>query len=294
MVVSLQLGAAFHGFVDGTERLDLFRREGKFSRQFFAAVAGLNQLNDDTCRSGGDRHELDQAFSALDLTILDAQTLALQRAKELFDDPALLVPGDDPPSVCGGGDRMSSQEQPMNGLSALRRVQLDDFHEADFDALRQVVHTGTLRPLEHDGSEAHGEMGLATAAIHSLRQIDHRLVAEAGPLDRLIKRAAIDQRMVVHGTRQKVDLVTGRQRPVCKEIPLAVIDDGDHASGGQNVAALFGRRHPARQLLVDQGSLVVRDFDRAFARPHAAASEPETDPAVGIDRHHGMQREQWN
>ena len=163
--------------------------------------------------SGGDRHEFDQAFSAVELTILDAQTLALQRAKELFDDPALLVPGDDPPGVGGGGDRMSGQEQPMNGLSALRGVQLDDFHEADFDALRQVFHSGALRPLEHDSSEAHGEMGLATAAIHPLRQIDHRFAAEAGPLDRLIKRAAIDQRMIVHGTRQQVDVVSRASAP---------------------------------------------------------------------------------
>ena len=90
---------------------------------------------------------------------------------------------------------MSGQEQPMNGLGALRRVQLYDFHEADFDVVRQILHSGSRRPLERNGSEAHGEMGLAAAAIHPLRQIDHRLVAEAGPLYSLIKRTAVGQRM---------------------------------------------------------------------------------------------------
>ena len=106
MMVLLKFGPAFQGFVDGLERFDLVRREGAFDRQLFAAIAGLNELDDDTCRSGGDRHELDQAFSAVELTVLDAQPLALQRAKELFDDPALLVPGDDQPGIGGGGDRM--------------------------------------------------------------------------------------------------------------------------------------------------------------------------------------------
>src|SRR3569832_2233846 len=70
MVVLLQLGPTFHCFVDRPERLDLFFREDKFSRQFFATIAGLNELNDDTCHSGGDRHQLDQTISALDMTIL--------------------------------------------------------------------------------------------------------------------------------------------------------------------------------------------------------------------------------
>ena len=103
-VVLLELGPAFQGFIDGLEHFDLVRRERKFGWQFFTAISGLNELDDDTCRPGGDRHEFDQAFSAVELAILDAQTLALQRAKELFDDPALLVPGDDPPSIGEAAD----------------------------------------------------------------------------------------------------------------------------------------------------------------------------------------------
>jgi hypothetical protein len=71
-----------------------------------------------------------------DLTVLDTQALVLQRAEELFDDPALLVPGNDPPGIGCIGHRMSGQEQPMNGLGPFRRVQFDDFNEAYFDALR--------------------------------------------------------------------------------------------------------------------------------------------------------------
>src|SRR5207253_3589364 len=70
MVVLLKLGPALQGFVDGLERFDLVRRERQICRQFFAAIAGLNELDDDTCHSGSDRREFDQAFSAGELTIL--------------------------------------------------------------------------------------------------------------------------------------------------------------------------------------------------------------------------------
>ena len=89
----------------------------------------------------------------------------------------------------------------MDGLGAFRWVLLDDVDEADRDALRQVRHAGSRRPLESNGSETQGEMGLAPAAIHPLRQIDHRLVAKGRPLDCLVERAAVDQRLVVHGPR---------------------------------------------------------------------------------------------
>src|SRR5215217_4176965 len=290
MRVLLKLCPAFHGFVDGGKYFDFFGREGAFDRQLFATIAGLNELNDDTCCFSGDRHELDQGLGAFDLTVLDSQALVLERAKELFDDPALLVPGDDPPSIGRIGDRMSGQEQPMNGLSPVRGVQLDDFHEADFDAFRQFLHAGARRPLEHNGSKAQREMGLATVAIYPLRQIDHRLVAEARSLHRLIKGSAVGQRMVIHSPRQQVDIVAGRQGPVRKELPLTVIDDGDHARRSQNLAALLSRRNPAPRLLVGQLPLVVRGLNFAPARPHLAAGETETGPAVGIDRHHGMQQ----
>src|SRR6266446_5663932 len=177
MVVLLKLGPTFQGLVDGPECFDLFRREDESGRQFFATVARLNELNDDTCHFGGDRYQLDQAFGAFELAFLNAQTLVLQRTKQLFDDPALLVPGDDPPSIGGGSDRMSGQEQPMNGLGTLWRVQFDDFNKAGCDACWQILHPGARRPLEYNGPEAHGEMGLTTTAIHPLRQIDHCFVA---------------------------------------------------------------------------------------------------------------------
>ena len=50
MLILLELGAAFQGFVDGLEHFDLVRCERKFGGQFFAAIAGLNELDDDTCR----------------------------------------------------------------------------------------------------------------------------------------------------------------------------------------------------------------------------------------------------
>src|SRR5215467_15517732 len=59
MRVLLKLGPAFHGLVDGGKCFDFFRREGAFDRQLFTTIAGLNELNDDTCHLGGDRHQLD-------------------------------------------------------------------------------------------------------------------------------------------------------------------------------------------------------------------------------------------
>ncbi len=102
MVVLLKLGFPFQGLVDGHESSTSSRREDESGRQFFAAAARLNELNNGACHFGGDRYQLDQALGAFELTFLNAQTLVLQRTKQLFDDPALLVPGDDPPGIRGG------------------------------------------------------------------------------------------------------------------------------------------------------------------------------------------------
>src|SRR5258708_36165737 len=74
-VVLLKLGFALHSLVDGRERIDLFGGEDKLGRQLFAAVAGLNELNDGASGFGGDRDKLGETVGGLQLTVLDAQTL---------------------------------------------------------------------------------------------------------------------------------------------------------------------------------------------------------------------------
>src|SRR5207302_1300050 len=132
VMVFLKVSLALHGFVDGLEGIDLFGREDKLGWQLLAAVAGLNKLNDGAGGFSGDRHKLDEAFGGFQLTVLDAQTLALHRPEELLDDPAQLVPGDDFPSVGDTFNRMRGQEPPMDGRGAFRGMPLDDFDEVDF------------------------------------------------------------------------------------------------------------------------------------------------------------------
>ena len=95
--------------------------------------------------------------------------------------------------------------------------------------------------------------------------------------------------MVVHGPGKMVDVVFRGERPMGKEVPLAIVDNGDHASLGQDILALLSRRQPARRLLVCQGAFAVGCFDRALACPHLAAGQSETGSAVRIDGDHRVQ-----
>src|SRR5262245_9508177 len=101
-----KLGRAIEALVDDIENLDFIRRKGSGCGKTLAAVAGLDALNDDSCRLGGDGDKLHEPVGGFQLTVLDTQALGFHGSEELLDDPALLVPGDDLPGVLDAGERV--------------------------------------------------------------------------------------------------------------------------------------------------------------------------------------------
>jgi hypothetical protein len=287
--VFLQGGLALQVFVDGVEHFDFFGAESKSGRQG-AAIAGLDQLNDNDCRLGGNGDELHQSLGGFKPAVLDPQALAFHRAEELLDDPAPLVPGDDLAGVGGTGNFVGREQKPMDRCRAFGRMQFDDLDEIERDAFGQVLFSGVLRPLQSDASEPQRKMGLARTAVEALGHLDHHLGAKRHALDRLAQRSALDQRMVVHDAGEQVDIRFRGARPMGIEVALPIIDHGDHARRRQNLLGALGRRHPARRLLVRQGALRMRNFDIAVARPHLAVDQPETLALIGIDGDHGVQQ----
>src|SRR5215470_14360214 len=294
MRIFLKLGVALEVFIDRIEHLDFFGRERKACWKHIVAIAGLNELNDDGCSFGGNGYQLHQPIGGFKLAILDLQALGFHRAKELLDDPAPLVPGDDLPGVSDTGDLMGRQQEPMDGLCAFGWMQLDDLHEVERDAFGQILFPGVFRPLQNDASETQRKVGLARTAVDAFGHINHRLGAKRHTLDRLAQRSALDQRMVVHDPGKQVDISFGCARPMGIDVALPIIDHSDHAGLRQNVLGLGGRRQPTGRFLVRQGALCMRNFDVALAGPHLAAGKPKTGAAIRINRYHGVQEHAKN
>ncbi|MBV8111159.1 MAG: hypothetical protein JOZ35_14735 [Hyphomicrobiales bacterium] len=107
--------------------------KGNRSRLAAAPVARLQQLRGDRRGMSGERDELKQALGSLDLAIFKAQSLFVERPKQLFDDPSRPVPIDDLPSGISIGDSMSGEQPPSNGLAALGWVGFGQFDQAQRD-----------------------------------------------------------------------------------------------------------------------------------------------------------------
>src|SRR5258707_6260047 len=129
MRIFLKLGFALQVFIDRIKHLDLFAGEGKACGKHIVTIAGLNELNDDSCGFGCDGHQPYQPLGGFKLAVLDLQSLVFHRAEELLNDPAPLVPGDDLPGRRNAVDLMGRQQEPMDGFCAFGRMRLDDLHE---------------------------------------------------------------------------------------------------------------------------------------------------------------------
>src|ERR1700756_938576 len=99
MRIFLTRGLALHSLVEPGDELDFLLIEGEAGRLEIAAIASLHELHDDGGRSSDNGHHLVEAIGGRELAVLDPQPLELHGAKELLDDPAPLVPSDDPPRV---------------------------------------------------------------------------------------------------------------------------------------------------------------------------------------------------
>ena len=86
MGVSLLLGLAFDPGVQRVERGDFGRREGD-ARRLGAAVAGLDQLQDDAGGLGGDGGQFHQPVGGFELAVLHPQPVRFHQAEQLLNIP---------------------------------------------------------------------------------------------------------------------------------------------------------------------------------------------------------------
>ena len=99
MRVSEPLAFSLEISVEGGERCDPVGIEGKLNRLMAAAISRLQQLDGDDRGLGGDRYQLEEPVGGGDLAVFKPEALGLEDPEELLDQPAVLVPFDDAPSL---------------------------------------------------------------------------------------------------------------------------------------------------------------------------------------------------
>ena len=93
------LALSFEVAVEGRKRCGLVGIEHTPYRLLAAAIACLQELDGDNRGFGSDRDQLEEPLGSGDLAVFKLEALGLEDAEELLDQPALLVPIDDTPSL---------------------------------------------------------------------------------------------------------------------------------------------------------------------------------------------------
>src|ERR1700761_4306764 len=107
--------SGFDLLIEGDQRIDLAGIEGD-EKRLLASIAGLQELDGDDRCLGSDGNQFEEPVGGADLAILEPEALRLEDAEELLDDPALLVPRDDAPTVICTGDVVRGDKTPMQRL----------------------------------------------------------------------------------------------------------------------------------------------------------------------------------
>ena len=99
-------------------------------------------MDGDDGRLGGDSDQFEKAIGGSDLAVFELEALCLQDAEELLDDPALLVPCDDTPSVFDAGDRVG--REPRRDLLAHAVCRQRPMQKAQLSPMVRVYHPDRL------------------------------------------------------------------------------------------------------------------------------------------------------
>src|SRR5512134_1732953 len=103
----------FDILVEGGERSNFVCIEGEVDRLSAAAIPRLQELDGNDGGFGGDCDQLEEPVSGGDLTVFEPEALGLEDSEELLDQPALLVPIDDTPSLFCIRHRMGGEKPPV-------------------------------------------------------------------------------------------------------------------------------------------------------------------------------------
>jgi hypothetical protein len=121
-------GLAFAGGVQGVEHFYLGGRED-VGGELRAAVARLDELQDDAGGLRGDRGHFHQPLSGFELAVLDPQCIRFHQPEQLLDGPAHPIPVHDAPGHGLVVDRVRRQQPPVDRLDVGRGIAFDDFDQ---------------------------------------------------------------------------------------------------------------------------------------------------------------------
>src|SRR5215213_766135 len=146
--------SGFDILIEGSERRDLVRFEREVDRLLAAAISRLQELDGNDGGFGSDGGQLEEPIGGSDLTVLEPEALGLEDAEELLDQPALLVPIYDTPSLFGIRYRVGGEKPPVQRLGAGLRIDLTHIDQVQRQTFRQMAQELALRPGQTNRTEA--------------------------------------------------------------------------------------------------------------------------------------------
>src|SRR4029453_4333931 len=121
MRIALSRGLACELVRDRLEDRLVVGIEGIAQELIGVTVASLDKLLDGDSRDSRGGGEVDHRLRLTDISCFDVETRGLERAEELFDDPAPAIEVDSPAGRGEGGAIMGGQQPPVDRLAAIGR-----------------------------------------------------------------------------------------------------------------------------------------------------------------------------
>src|SRR4029077_20975647 len=225
-----------------------------------------------------------------DLTVFELEALCLEDAEELLNDPALLVPFDNAPSVFYTGKTMRCEKPPMQRFDIGASIDLAHVHDGEGQTFRQMAQQFGLRPGQFNDTKTEFELSRASRSLWPRRQLDMAPIHCCHGIAGRIQAGPVGELAIVHAAGDHVEALLSRTSIKSKDVALAVTEHGHRRSAGKQRLGRNHARDPALRFLVRQFAPVMRDRATAFARPYLAAQKPEAGPVVGIHRQHRVEQ----
>ena len=150
-------------------------------------VARLHELHADDGGAQRDEGEFAQDAWRFDLAVLDAETLALEGAEELLDQPAAAVVGDASMRGLDAVDGSAGEEPPVHRLDALRGIELAHVEGIKLDTVGQLAIDALAGPAQPDRPIAQDHVGPAGGTARDRRQVEDEAIGDRQGIDGFLR-----------------------------------------------------------------------------------------------------------
>src|SRR5260370_35034960 len=124
-------------------------------------ITGQPELHGHTSADECNHGELFESDAVFDDALLDAQSLPLDRSKQLFDMPSQPIPTDHLQGLRNTLHPVGRQQTPADRLLAGRRIAFASFASKQLDPLWRLRIRAPTPPTAANGSERHHDPGLS-------------------------------------------------------------------------------------------------------------------------------------